>query len=74
LADQQGAYLYVVDNENVVRQRHVQLGQSTPETAAIVDGLAVGERVIVEGIQRARANSPVTPTPASSFATRSARG
>jgi membrane fusion protein, multidrug efflux system len=73
LADQQGAYLYVVDNDNVVRQRHVQLGQSTPETAAIVDGLAVGERVIVEGIQRARANSPVTPTPASSLATRSAR-
>ena len=71
LADQQGNYLYVVDKDNVARQRRVQLGQSTPETAGILDGVTVGERVIVEGIQRARPNSPVTPTPASSFASRS---
>jgi membrane fusion protein (multidrug efflux system) len=71
LADQQGTYVYVVENDNVARQRRVQLGQSTPETAGVVDGLTVGERVIVEGIQRARPNSPVTPTPASSLANRS---
>ena len=73
LADQQGNYVYVVDQENVARQRRVQLGQSTPETAAIVDGLTAGERVIAEGIQRARPNSPVTPVPASSLTSRSAQ-
>ena len=73
LADQQGNYVYVVDQENVARQRRVQLGQSTPETAAIIDGLTAGERVIAEGIQRARPNSPVTPVPASSLTSRSAQ-
>jgi membrane fusion protein (multidrug efflux system) len=73
LADQQGNYVYVVDKDNVARQQRVKLGQSTPETAAIVDGLSAGDRVIAEGISRARPNSPVTPVPASSFATRSAQ-
>jgi len=68
LADQQGTYLYVVDEHNVARQRRVQLGQSTPETAAIVNGLKEGERIVVEGIQRVRPNSPVAPAPASPVA------
>ena len=64
LADQQGAFVYVVDEHNVARQRRVRLGQSTPETASIVDGLTEGERIVVEGIQRVRPNSPVAPAPA----------
>jgi membrane fusion protein (multidrug efflux system) len=71
LADQQGTYIYVVDDNNVARQRRVRLGQSTPETAGIVDGLKEGERVIVDGIQRARPDSPVAPAPASHLASRS---
>jgi membrane fusion protein (multidrug efflux system) len=71
LADQQGNYVYVVDENNVARQRRVRLSQSTPEVASIVDGLKEGERVVVEGLQRARANSPVTPEPALSIASRS---
>jgi membrane fusion protein (multidrug efflux system) len=64
LADQLGTFLYVVDEHNVARQRRVRLGQSTPETASIVDGLTEGERIVVEGIQRVRPNSPVAPAPA----------
>jgi membrane fusion protein (multidrug efflux system) len=71
LADQQGTYVYVVDDNNVARQRRVRLGQSTPVTAGIVDGLKEGERIIVEGIQRARPDVPVTPAPASQIASRS---
>jgi membrane fusion protein, multidrug efflux system len=71
LADQQGTYVYVVDDNNIARQRRVRLGQSTPDTAGIVDGLKEGERVVVEGIQRARPDSPVTPAPASHIASRS---
>lgn len=73
LADQQGTYVYVVDKDGIARQRRVKIGQSTPETAAIIDGLAAGERVIVEGIQRVRPNSPVSPAPALSLASRSAQ-
>jgi len=71
LADQQGDYVYVVDDQNIARQRRVRLGQLTPETAGIADGLKEGEQVIVEGVQRARPNAPVTPAPVSSSSSRS---
>jgi membrane fusion protein, multidrug efflux system len=71
LADQQGTYVYVVDESNIARQRRVRIGQSTPETAGIVDGLKEGERVVVEGLQRARPDLPVAPAPARSLASRS---
>ena len=64
LSDQQGTYVYVVDDNNIARQRRVRLGHSTPEMAGIVDGLKEGERVVVEGIQRARPNSAVAPAAA----------
>jgi membrane fusion protein, multidrug efflux system len=65
LSDQQGDYVYVVNAQNVVEQRRVKLGQSTPETAGIIEGLKEGEKVIVEGIQRARGGAVVAPAPAS---------
>jgi membrane fusion protein, multidrug efflux system len=43
----------------------------TPEAAGIVDGLNEGEQVVVDGLQRARPNAPVTPAPATSIASRS---
>jgi membrane fusion protein (multidrug efflux system) len=71
LADQQGSYVYVVDDQKIARQRRVSLGQVTPETAGIVEGLKEGEQVVVEGVQRARPNSPVTPALASPITSRS---
>jgi membrane fusion protein (multidrug efflux system) len=71
LADQEGSYVYVVDDQNIARQRRVRLGQLTPETAGIVNGVKEGERVVVEGVQRARPNAPVTPAPVASIASRS---
>ena len=65
LSDQQGDYLYVVNAQNTAEQRRVKLGQSTPEIAAVVDGLKPGEKVVVEGIQRVRPNLVVAPAPAS---------
>jgi membrane fusion protein, multidrug efflux system len=71
LSDQQGSYVYVVDDQSIARQRRVRLGQLTPETAGIAGGVKEGERVIVEGVQRARPNAPVAPAPAMSIAGRS---
>jgi membrane fusion protein (multidrug efflux system) len=71
LTDQEGSYVYVVDDQNVARQRRVRLGQVTPETAGIVEGLKEGEQVIVEGVQRARPNAPVSPAPVTSVVSRS---
>ncbi|MBB4196389.1 efflux transporter periplasmic adaptor subunit [Rhodoblastus sphagnicola] len=63
LTDQQGNYVYVVDDKDIARQRRVKLGQSKADVAAVVDGLKPGERIIVEGVQRARPNAAVAPAP-----------
>jgi membrane fusion protein (multidrug efflux system) len=66
LSDQQGDYVFVVNDKNVAEQRRVKLGQSTPEIAGVAEGLKPGEQVVVEGIQRVRPNIAVAPAPASS--------
>jgi len=65
LSDQEGDYVYVVDGEDKAQQRRVQLGQSSPMIAAVINGLSEGENVIVEGIQRVRPGQLVAPGPAS---------
>jgi membrane fusion protein, multidrug efflux system len=65
LSDQQGDYVYVVDAQNKAQVRRIQLGQSTPSTAVITNGLKEGELVISEGLQRVRAGDAVSAGPAS---------
>jgi membrane fusion protein (multidrug efflux system) len=64
LSDQQGDYVYVVDAQNKAQQRRIQLGQSTPSTAVVSNGLKEGELVISEGLQRVRPGATVLPSPA----------
>jgi membrane fusion protein (multidrug efflux system) len=64
LSDQQGSYVYVVDKNNKVEQRRVSLGQSTPELAVLTSGVAEGEMVVLEGLQRVRPGVLVVPGPA----------
>ncbi|OPF92498.1 Efflux pump periplasmic linker BepF [Rhodopseudomonas palustris] len=66
LSDQRGSYAYVIDAGNVARRRNLQLGPSTPEWASVEQGLSAGEQVVVEGVQRVRADTPVKPDPVSS--------
>ena len=54
LTDQQGDYVYTVGADNKVQQARVQLGQSTPVTAAVLSGLTEGQMVVLDGIQRVR--------------------
>jgi membrane fusion protein (multidrug efflux system) len=64
LSDQQGDYVYVVDAQNHAQRRPIQLGQSTPSTAVVSNGLKEGELVISEGLQRVRPGEVVSPGPA----------
>ncbi|WP_376094935.1 efflux RND transporter periplasmic adaptor subunit [Roseomonas sp. CCTCC AB2023176] len=64
LQDQQGSYVFIVDNESKAQRRNVRLGRSTAETAIIESGLEQGENVIVEGIQRVRPGQQVNAAPA----------
>jgi membrane fusion protein (multidrug efflux system) len=65
LSDQQGDYVFVVSADNKAEQRRIQLGQSTPTMASVISGLAPGDEVIVEGLQRVGPGQPVSPGPAS---------
>jgi membrane fusion protein (multidrug efflux system) len=67
LSDQQGDYVFTVGADNKAEQRRIQLGQSTSTVAAVINGLALGDKVIVEGLQRVRPGQPVAPGPASSL-------
>src|SRR5882724_1222235 len=67
LSDQQGDYVFTVGADNKAEQRRIQLGQSTPTIAAVINGLKPGDKVIAEGLQRVRHGQPVAPGPASAL-------
>ncbi len=60
--DQTGAYLFVVNDKNVVEQKRVRTGVSRDGLVAITTGLQAGERVIVQGQQRVRPGMTVNPS------------
>ncbi len=64
LADQSGEYVYVVGADNKAQQRRIQFRPASPGEVAVTSGLADGERVVIEGIQRVRPGQPVSPAAA----------
>ena len=59
--DQDRKYVLVVNPQNVVEYRPVELGPKHGGLRAVADGLAAGEWVVVNGIQRVRPGVTVTP-------------
>lgn len=57
------ASLLVVTNENKIEQRSVVVGRSAGQRWIIEQGVHAGERVVVDGFQRARAGTTVAPQP-----------
>ncbi|RQH15736.1 efflux RND transporter periplasmic adaptor subunit [Bradyrhizobium sp. RP6] len=74
LSDQRGDYVLVVGRDNKAEQRRIQLGQSTATIAAVIGGLAAGDKVIAEGLQRIRAGQTVAPDTASALLLSSMNG
>jgi membrane fusion protein, multidrug efflux system len=67
LSDQQGEYVFIVGADDKAEQRRIKLGQSTSTIAAVTSGLSLGDKVIVEGLQKVRPGQPVSPGPASAL-------
>lgn len=59
--DQTKKFVLVVGRNNVAQFREVKLGRLVDGMRVIADGLAPGELVVVEGLQRVRPGLPVTP-------------
>lgn len=57
--NQQGKFVLVVGKDNKVKQRHVTLGRRINAMWVVEQGVAIGEQVIVEGLQKVRAGVEV---------------
>jgi RND family efflux transporter MFP subunit len=62
LSDQGRHYVYVVNDENKAVYRSVTLGQEIHGLRVIQKGVAAGERIVVNGMQRVRRNEEVRAT------------
>ncbi len=67
LSDQEGEYVYVVGADNKAEQRRIKLGQSTSTIAAVTSGISLGDKVVVEGLQKVKPGEVVAPGPASAL-------
>jgi len=61
LLDAQGQYVMVVDSQNKVAVQRVKAGSMAGGDFIIVEGLSGGEKVIVNGVQKARPGAMVKP-------------
>jgi membrane fusion protein, multidrug efflux system len=66
LRDGDGAYVLVLDAQDIVQRRDVRLDGATGNEWIIGEGLSEGERLILDGLQRVRPGAPAqaaTTTP-----------
>ncbi len=54
-------FVYVVDAENTVRQKYIEPGELRGKLRVVRSGLGAEDRVIVNGLMRARPGAKVTP-------------
>lgn len=59
--DQSGNYVLTVGADNTVKQQGVTLGRQVAQDFIVSKGLAGGERVITDGLQRVHPGEKVTP-------------
>ncbi|MGJ8484598.1 efflux RND transporter periplasmic adaptor subunit [Pseudoalteromonas sp. SYSU M81236] len=59
--NQQGKFVLVVDDQNKVAMRIVQLGRRINAMWVVESGLEAGEKVIIEGLQKVRQGAEVKP-------------
>lgn len=66
--DRSGAAIaLVVNGEGMVEQRQLKTGRAIDGHWVVLDGLAVGDRLIIEGLQKVKPGVPATAVPASSI-------
>lgn len=62
--DQNGHFVLMLDDKNTVVVQPVKIGGQIDQYFIVEQGLKVGDRVIIEGLQRARPGITVNPIPA----------
>lgn len=59
----QGDAVYVIDGEDKVDVRIVELGEDVGQMVEVIKGLDEGERVVIRGVQSVRPGMKVSPNP-----------
>jgi multidrug efflux pump subunit AcrA (membrane-fusion protein) len=60
--EQTRKYVLIVGSDNTVSQHYVTLGQATPDDMVVIKtGVGPDDRIIVNGLMRARPGQKVTP-------------
>jgi multidrug efflux system membrane fusion protein len=65
--NQDKKFVYVVDNNNTVQYREVQLGDHYQSHRVVEKGLAAGERIAVNSLAHLRPNAQINPVPVNTF-------
>jgi multidrug efflux system membrane fusion protein len=61
LADQTGKYVLVVDDKNTVQRKPVTVGPQQEEMVVISSGIEASDKIIIQGLLRARPGAVVAP-------------
>ena len=72
--DQGVKYVYVIGADNKVQYRPVKLGPVIDGLRVVREGLSQGETIVVNGLQRVRPGSPITPERVAMGEKRSGKG
>ncbi len=67
--DQQGHFVLIVNDEDIVERRNIDVGMRIGSDWVAREGLEEGERVIVNGLQRVRSGILVDPQPVAEVTT-----
>jgi membrane fusion protein (multidrug efflux system) len=69
LSELQGKnFVWVISPDNTASQRQVKVGELSNSNIVILDGLKIGERIVVEGLQKVREKMLVNPMNATQMA------
>ena len=60
-ADQTGRYVYIVNSDDTTERRDIDVGAKYDNMVVVTEGLNGDERVIIDGVQRARPGAKVSP-------------
>ncbi|MEO0421544.1 MAG: efflux RND transporter periplasmic adaptor subunit [Pseudomonadota bacterium] len=59
-ADQSRRFVFVLSEDELPERRYIELGRTLGDMRIVASGITPEDRVIVNGVQRVRGNSPVT--------------
>ena len=69
LTELQGkSFVWVLGDGNIPAQHEVKLGETIGGNVVVLEGLKAGERIVVEGLQKLRKDTPVQPMTAAQMA------